>query len=141
MKNIIIDTNIFVSYLISNTGYSYKIVNGLFLEKKFVHFVSEKTVNEYFNTFAKTRFSKKYPSFAEKAYQLLESILLLSKHLSPPHHFNILTDGDDNYFLDIAYECKADYLITGNTNHFTISKFYQTEIITPRRFWEEFKDK
>ena len=38
--------------------------------------------------------------------------------------------------LELAYESKADFIITGNTNDFTISEYLHTKIVTPREFWE-----
>ena len=51
-------------------------------------------------------------------------------------YFTVLKDQSDNKFLNLAYESKADYLITGNRNHFSILKFEQTKIVSPKEFCE-----
>jgi predicted nucleic acid-binding protein len=38
--------------------------------------------------------------------------------------------------LELADECIADYIITGNTNDFTFSTHKQTKIVSPKQFWE-----
>ncbi|MCY7410090.1 MAG: hypothetical protein LH473_07440 [Chitinophagales bacterium] len=48
----------------------------------------------------------------------------------------MISDLDDNKFLDLSSSSKADYLITGNTNDFTMKSFRRTKIVTPREYWE-----
>jgi predicted nucleic acid-binding protein len=43
---------------------------------------------------------------------------------------------DDNMFLELADECMADFIITGNTNDFTFSAYKQTKIVNPKEYWE-----
>ncbi len=38
---------------------------------------------------------------------------------------------DDNKLLELSDECNANFLITGNTNDFTMTKFKKTKIVTP----------
>jgi predicted nucleic acid-binding protein len=55
----------------------------------------------------------------------------------PTVHFNLIsTDISDNIFLDAAYAAKADYLITGNHNDFSITEFEGTKVISPKRFYD-----
>lgn len=42
-------------------------------------------------------------------------------------------------FLELADISKADFIITGNTNDFTMQIYNQTRILTPKEYWEEFK--
>jgi len=39
----------------------------------------------------------------------------------PKQKINVMSDPDDNMLVELASESKADYLITGNTNDFTMS--------------------
>jgi uncharacterized protein len=51
----------------------------------------------------------------------------------PVARLEVANDQDDNIFLECADAARADYLITGNPNHF--SKFWKnTKIITSREF-------
>ena len=43
--------------------------------------------------------------------------------------------------LELAEESKADFIITGNTNDFTISEYKTTKIVTPKEYWENHKPK
>ena len=59
--------------------------------------------------------------------------------VKPAAHLSVTSDPDDNMFLECAQAAKADYLITGNTDHFPKSWKY-TEIVTPRGFINVWKD-
>lgn len=50
----------------------------------------------------------------------------------------MIKDVDDNKFLELSETCKADFLITGNTNDFTMRDYKGTKIVTPKEFWEEY---
>jgi predicted nucleic acid-binding protein len=54
----------------------------------------------------------------------------------PRTKLTIISDKDDNKFLELASECKANFLITGNTNDFTKKKYKRTKIVTPKEYWE-----
>src|SRR5258705_4480518 len=130
MQKLVIDTNIFVSYLISQKGFSFKIVDEILLNKNALHFVSNDTLKEYLKVFSRTRFTKKNPEFLKIAYLLYNSITELSVVVKPVETFEIIKDNSDNRFLEAAYTAKADYLITGNKLHFTFASFYNTRIVS-----------
>jgi len=53
----------------------------------------------------------------------------------------IISDIDDNKLLELAETCEADYLITGNTNDFTLKEYKSTKIVNPRDYWENYLPK
>ena len=55
------------------------------------------------------------------------------------HIVNEFSDKDDNKFLELSSQSKADFLITGNTNDFTIKRYKRTKIVTPKEYWENYK--
>ena len=52
---------------------------------------------------------------------------------------DLLGDKDDNMLLELAHESRANFLITGNTNDFTISKYKETLIVSPKDYWENYR--
>lgn len=40
-------------------------------------------------------------------------------------------------FLELAEVSQADFIITGNTNDFTMQTYKTTLIVTPREYWEK----
>jgi len=57
----------------------------------------------------------------------------------PENPLKIIEDEADNRFLELAQISKADFIITGNTNDFTMEKFNETKIITPKEYWGKYK--
>ena len=139
MQKLVIDTNVFISYLISKNGFAYKIIDRIVLSKLDLHYVSNQTLKEYLEVSGRKRFLKKYEEFPKTACLLLNNLKELSILITPTIIFDLIKDDSDNRFLELAYASEADYLITGNKLHFTFSRFYHTQIVSPREYWENYK--
>jgi putative PIN family toxin of toxin-antitoxin system len=137
MQKIVIDTNVFVSGLIQRS-YPYLIVNDLFIEGRINLCVSDEILKEYHLVFRRKKFHK-YPDFTNRAESLIADIETKSTKFSPKNRLTIISDKDDNKLLELSEECKADFLITGNTNDFTIKKYRSTRIVTPKEYWEQYQ--
>lgn len=133
---LVIDTNIFVSYLLSKKSFPYKVVKEYFHENLIEHYISHETSAEYQDVLSRNKFAKYAPDFVNLAKDLMQDILDLSVLVHPSTHFNIIEDTDDNAFLDVAFESGANYLVTGNSKHFKDKQFYTTQIVSAREFCE-----
>ncbi len=71
-----------------------------------------------------------------KAQALLVDIEARAVKYYPTVKLNIISDLDDNKFLELAESCNAEFLITGNTNDFTMKVYKETKIVTPKQYWE-----
>ena len=134
MPNVIIDTNVLVSALIQRS-YPYRIVYEQFLCNAFQLCVSEKLLAEYYQVLARPKFSR-FPDFFLRAESLLAQVESRAVRYTPSLELSIITDVDDNMILELADECAADFIVTGNINDFTFSEYKQTKILTPKEFWE-----
>ncbi len=134
MQKIVIDTNVIVSSLIQRS-YPYKIIYELFVEDFFLLCVSDELMAEYYEVLARPKFAR-FPDFCVKAEILLADIETKAKKFVPNLTIDFIKDKDDNMILELANECKADFIITGNTNDFTFSEYKQTKIISPKEYWE-----
>jgi len=139
MQKIVVDTNVIVSSLIQRS-YPYKIIYELFIDDKFVLCVSEELVSEYYEVLSRHKFTK-YPDFLGKAENLLADIVTKAKKFAPSTKLDLVTDKDDNMILELAEECSADFIVTGNTSDFTFSEHKQTKIVSPREYWEIYSSK
>ncbi len=137
MKKIILDTNILVSSIISNS-YPSKIVYELVLNYKVNLCLSMDVYNEYFEILNRKKFLN-YSNFKENANQLLNFITKYSIFFEPKQNYDILKDKSDNKFLDLADISNADFLITGYFNDFDLKTFKETKIISAKEFWESIK--
>jgi len=137
MQKIILDTNVIVSALISNS-IPTKILYELVLNKLIKPCLSKEIFAEYIEVLERDKFSK-FHSFKSKANLVLIQLREISEFYETDRKIEILTDISDNKFLELASISSADYLITGNTLDFTITEFEYTKILTPRQYWEKYK--
>lgn len=137
MQRIVIDTNVIVSSFIQR-GYPNLIIQDLFIEHKFELCLSEELLAEYYAVLARPKFSK-YKDFFIRAEGLLAAIESRSGKYVPSIKLDLISDKDDNMILELADECLADFIITGNTTDFTFQSYKQTKIVTPKEYWESYK--
>lgn len=137
MQKVVIDTNVIVSSLIQK-GFPHLIISNLFIDQKIQACVSDELLEEYYEVLARPRFFK-FPDFFIRAEGLLVEIENNSVKYTPKTKLDLISDKDDNMILELAEECNADFIITGNTNDFTFPAYKQTKIVTPREYWEQYR--
>ncbi|HVS94351.1 MAG TPA: putative toxin-antitoxin system toxin component, PIN family [Mucilaginibacter sp.] len=133
MQKVILDTNVVVSALIQKS-FPYLIVYNLYIERKIQLCLSEELMTEYYEVLKRDKFSR-FPDFTAMANLVLKDIHEHALFFKPEHKLQIIKDIDDNMLLELAEASEADYLVTGNTNDFTMSSFLKTRIVSPREFW------
>ena len=136
MQKVIVDTNVIVAALIQR-GYPNFIIKELFIENKFQLCISNELLAEYHEVLIRPKFSR-YPDFLIRAEALLVDIETKAVKYYPTITLDLISDDDDNMILELADECLADFIITGNTRDFTFSTFKQTKIVTPKEYWDNF---
>jgi|SRR5690606_1964110 len=134
MLKIIVDTNVFVSALIQRS-YPYLIVDAVFADPAVELCLSDDLFQEYVDVLNRKRFTK-FPNFLANAQLLLADIETRAKKYHPTSKLHIIKDDSDNKLLELAEVSKAHYLITGNTNDFTLDRFKETQVVNPKTFWE-----
>jgi uncharacterized protein len=137
MQKIVIDTNVIVSSLIQR-GFPNLIISELFIEKKFQLCISDELLAEYYEVLTRPKFSK-FHDFFSRAEALLADIETKAKKYSPKITLDIISDDDDNMILELADECEADFIITGNSNDFIFPNYKHTKIVGPKEYWEEYR--
>lgn len=135
MTKIVIDTNVLISALIQRS-YPYLILDAVLFDVNFEICLSTELFEEYIEVLHRKKFSK-YPDFISRAHLLLADLELRGKLYRPTTTVTLIKDDDDNMLLELAEESKADYLITGNTNDFSITAYKRTKILSPKEFWEK----
>jgi uncharacterized protein len=136
MHVIAVDTNVLISALLGRS-YPFLITRELILKKMVTNVISNSVFEEYGQVFSYNKFAK-HEKFKSTSVELINDIAIVSVKINPGTHFNILSDADDNKFLDLVYTANADFLITGNKKHFPFAKFKNTEIISPQEYWNTY---
>jgi len=139
MQKIIIDTNVIVSSLIKRS-YPYHIIFDLFIEDKILLCISPQLMTEYYTVLERPKFTR-FQEFTVKSKAVLSNIEMKAKCYKPHIILELISDKDDNKILELADECSANFIITGNTNDFTFPLYKQTKIVTPKDYWENYKPK
>ena len=137
MQKIIVDTNVIVSSLIQE-NYPHYIIFDLFIEDKIILCISPQLMEEYYAVLERPKFAQ-FQDFTAKARVVLANIEMKALLYKPSIFIDLISDKDDNKLLELADECMADFVITGNTTDFTISQYKQTKIVTPKEYWEYYK--
>ncbi len=137
MQRIVIDTNVIISSLIQKS-YPYTIVNELFIDDKIEMCVSEELMAEYYEVLRRDKFAR-FHDFFSRAEALLIEIETKATMFKPKISLQLISDTDDNMVLELADECIADFVITGNTTDFIFPTYKETKIVTPREYWENHK--
>jgi uncharacterized protein len=130
VQKIVIDTNVIVSSLIQK-NYPYLIIHEFLIENTFQLCISEQLMAEYYEVLSRPKFSKFHDFFA-RAESLLVDIESKAIKFSPSIKLDLISDRDDNMILELADECEADFVITGNTNDFIFTTYKKTKIVSPK---------
>ena len=136
MQRVILDTNVIVSALISNS-YPTKILHEIIFERKVVLCLSNEIIKEYINVLNRPKFER-FHNFKNNAEVVLNKLIEISTTFKPTEKVLIISDLSDNKFLELAKVSEANFLITGNSNDFTFDKFEKTQIVSPQIFYEHF---
>lgn len=134
MQKLILDTNIIISALISNS-IPTKILYELVLPQKVKTCLSDEIFSEYVAVMNREKFAK-YANFKTNADIVLSKLREISTFYKTDQRVEVLTDASDNEFLELASVSSADYLITGNILDFQITEFEYTRILSPREYWD-----
>lgn len=124
---VIIDTNLWVSFLIGKELVSLKelIVNGQ-VQPVF----SKESLEELKQVTQRPKLQKYFPP--EKVNELLLFLNAISLFVEIQSNVKVCRDPKDNFLLAIAQESQADYLITGDQDLLILERFQSTKIISYR---------
>ncbi len=136
MQRVILDTNVIVSALIQK-NYPFLIVEHC-IEGNAIICLSSQILQEYLEVLSRPKFARFF-DFKTNSDFLIARLSEISEITEPYDELKIIKDGPDNRLLELAQISKADFLITGNTNDFTMKTFNDTKIVTPKEYWDNHK--
>jgi uncharacterized protein len=136
---VIIDTNIHISAF-GFGGNVAKLVDYCYSSEECLVFLSQEIFDVIKTKFLNGRLKKiKKEGFdQEKAKEYIENIFKSSLFATPLKSFEICRDPKDNMILDLAFEVKADFIITGDEDLLILKDFDGTKILKPSQFLTQF---
>ena len=131
---LIIDTNLWVSYLINRLKGS---LSCILLDERFEIITSKQLTGELAETFQDSDL-RKY--FQENTRQLfIKSFALATTEIHVTSDVKLCRDPKVDFLLSLAFDADADYIITGDKDLLVLISFNKTRIITLNEFQEIFK--
>ena len=133
-KRVIFDTNLWVSFLISN---KLTVFDQLIYNQKIKLVFSKELIDEFFEVVSRQKFSKYFSnSDIQKVLTLFDEYGVIVKVNSD---INICRDPNDNFLLNLAVDGKADFLLTGDEDLLIIEKIGNARILTVNDFIKSLK--
>ncbi len=127
--NIIIDTNIWISFTI---GKRLQHLKSLLTNPELKIFICNEILEEYKAVIIRPQI-KKYIS-NQRIKETIEIIKLSTINESLVSEVHISRDKNDDFLLAFSIDVKADYIITGDKDLLVFEKFNNTNIITFEEF-------
>ena len=138
---IVIDTNVFLSSLFSKNGASHKlvlwIVNQYKQNHKKYNVISNTLVTEFDDVLTRDKNIEKFKNFSiSEVKEFIDGICLISNHQRINFLWRpFLKDSNDDMVLEVAFNSKADYIVTHNIKDFKgVEDNFNIEVITPKEF-------
>ncbi len=131
---IVLDTNVFVSGLLTPFGPSGEIVRMVF-SCELILYIDARILSEYQDVLHRPRFSFN----KDQIDILLEFIKHYGQFVSSSPLRNHLPDTDDEPFLEVAIAGKVTSLITGNAAHYPAPFREGIDVFSPSEFIEFYR--
>jgi len=131
---LILDTNLWISFLISN---KYKKLDYLLFNEKCTLLFSYELLEEFIAVSKRPKL-REYIS-GEDTEEILELIHEVAEFIDVVSDLDICRDPKDNFLLELAVDGQADYLLTGDKDLLILEKVGDTRIKKISDFLEGFE--
>jgi len=133
-KKIILDTNLWISFLITR---NLSEIDELIQDRKIKLLFSNELIEEFLIVAKRPKFAKYFTN------KDLEEILRLfdyyGKLIKVKAKISESRDRKDNFLLSLAVDGKADFLVTGDSDLLILKKIKKTKIVTWSNFLKDIK--
>lgn len=140
MERAVIDTNVFMSALVSQNGAAYKVLWKLFSEDTAFNLISLPIVTELKDVLLRTENRKLYPELTDQEVEqyifdiCAASINIRINYLWRP----FLRDFGDDKILEVAFNGNAKYIVTHNVKDFrNVAEKFSIGVITPQQYLKQ----
>ena len=124
-NRIVIDTNLWVSFLIAKNPIS---IEFLLLSQKFDVLFSNNLLDEFITVSSREKFRNYFP--VEDISELTHILHNHSNFINVSTNITLCRDEKDDFLLNLSIDGKADYLITGDKDLLNLQKIENTLILT-----------
>ena len=130
-KRIILDTNLWISFLISK---DFSKLDDRIFSRETILIFSQELLNEFISVVGRPKFIN-YFSKAD-ILEILDFIDQQGEFVEVTSDIKKCRDEKDNFLLSLAIDGNADFLITGDKDLLVLKEIGETQIITINQFFE-----
>ena len=131
IKRIIIDTNLWISFLITN---DFKKLDQFLDSDKYQIVFSDELFNEFLEVVHRDKFNRYFNDLNIKyLIEIINDKVLFVNVFSV---VDVCRDVKDNFLLSLAIDGEVDYLITGDNDLLSLKHFKKNSIITINDFFQ-----
>ncbi len=135
--NVVLDTNVLVSAVLSADGCPAEIVE-LLLSGKVKNFVTVEILTEVEEVLKRPSILKRVS--LTRITHFLAILKSVSETVEPTLKYSVVkADPDDDKFLDCAVISNAKIIVTGDVHLLNVQEFQGIQILTPRTFLDFFE--
>jgi putative PIN family toxin of toxin-antitoxin system len=131
-SRIILDTNLWISFLISK---DFSKLDDIIFSKKAILIFSQELLDEFLAVAKRPKFRRFFT--ADDIAQILETIDEFAEYVLVNSRIEVCRDPKDNFLLSLSKDSNADYLLTGDKDLLELKIFEKTRIITISTFNNE----
>lgn len=131
-SRVIIDTNIWISFLI---GKEFHNLKDLIINER-IHLIwTDQLMHELQMATSRTKLRKYFGQ--DKVAELISLLKIICEKIQISNIEKVCRDPKDDFLLALAKKGKADFLITGDKDLLQIKVYGKTEILSVSRFKEK----
>lgn len=131
---IILDTNLWISFLISN---NFNEIDILIEDNTIQLLFSNELIEEFITVTQRPKFRKYFSN--QDIEKLLNSFVLFGRLVEVKSDIKKCRDIKDNFLLNLAIDGKADYLVTGDNDLLSLKKIGNVKIVSMKNFLFQIK--
>jgi putative PIN family toxin of toxin-antitoxin system len=124
VDEIIIDTNLWISFLISK---DFKQIDSKIFSGEIKILFSQELLEEFIEVTKRPKFRKYFTK--KDIDQILDLFDVYGKYVNIKTRISFANDPKDSFLLSLANDARADYLITGDKQLLALKKFGRTRIL------------
>jgi putative PIN family toxin of toxin-antitoxin system len=133
VSRIIIDTNLWISFLITK---DFTKLDEIIFSGKGVLVFSKELLDEFLEVAKRPKFRRFFS--LDDIEEMLETIDEYADFVNIQTKTEVCRDPKDNFLLSLSVDWKADFLLTGDKDLLDLTKFVETRIITISDFLRDY---
>jgi putative PIN family toxin of toxin-antitoxin system len=132
VSRIIIDTNLWISFLITK---DFTKLDEIVFSRHGILVFSQELLDEFLEVAKRPKFRRFFS--AAEIEEILETIDEYADFVKVQTQIEVCRDPKDNFLLSLSVDGNADFLLTGDKDLLDLVKFGETSIITISDFLQD----